>query len=148
MPEEIRGEHQDKVHKECEEYLKDSRRLWDIAALGSKGRTKTGQINPTPISKKALNKKDRPKRKQITPAEEGLKITGIDETEIQRRKETGECLCCAWPSDRKGAHSVKDRCRPIKLDIRTCSYPKNKYYQRQETLDTSEDSASTDMEDS
>jgi hypothetical protein len=47
------------ILKECEEFLQDSRSLRGLAALKATGKTKTGQINPTPISKKALKKKDR-----------------------------------------------------------------------------------------
>jgi hypothetical protein len=46
----------DKILKECEEFLRDSRRLRDIAALKSKGTTRTGRIHPTSISKKILKK--------------------------------------------------------------------------------------------
>jgi len=42
---------QDKVLKECEEYLKDSRRLREIAALKATGKTLSGFINPTAICK-------------------------------------------------------------------------------------------------
>jgi hypothetical protein len=48
----------DMILKECEEYLKDSRRLREIAALTATGKTLSGFINPTAISKKHLKKKD------------------------------------------------------------------------------------------
>jgi len=48
---------QDTILAECEEYLKDSRRLREIAALKATGKTLTGFINPTAISKKASKKK-------------------------------------------------------------------------------------------
>jgi hypothetical protein len=48
---------QDKVLKECEEFLKDSRRLREIAALKATGKTLTGLINPTAISKKTSKEK-------------------------------------------------------------------------------------------
>jgi hypothetical protein len=48
----------DRILKECEEYLRDSRRLRDIASLKTRGTTSTGRINPTPISKKFLKKAD------------------------------------------------------------------------------------------
>jgi hypothetical protein len=35
-------EQQDRILKECEEYLKDSQRLRDIATLKSKGKTQSG----------------------------------------------------------------------------------------------------------
>jgi hypothetical protein len=123
-------DHQDRILRDCEEYLKDSRRLRDIAALKATGKTLTGCINPTAISKKRLKKKDRRKGK---PAEVSRKDTsslaGIDSTEIGRRKETGECLRCAWPSDRKGAHRVKDCRRPIKLSKGTAVHLKSKNFQ-------------------
>jgi hypothetical protein len=117
------------ILEECEEYLKDSRRLREIAALKATGRTLTGRINPTPISKKYLRKKDRasrkqPKQKKVHPGTEG-----IESSEIERRRVTGKCLRCAWPIDRKGAHQVKDCRRPIKLNRGTASYPKAKDYQ-------------------
>jgi hypothetical protein len=82
---------QDRVLKECEEYLKESRRLRDIASLKSRGTTSTGRINPTPISKKYLKKKDRKDRSITEPS----RIVGIDEAEIQRRRTARECLRCA-----------------------------------------------------
>jgi hypothetical protein len=120
---------QDKILKECEEYLRDSKRLREIASLKATGRTPTGLINPTAISKKRLRRKGRSLRKQVKqladqPKEVDSKTAGIDQAEIERRKETGECLRCAWPSDRKGYHWVANCRRPIKLDKGTASYPK------------------------
>jgi hypothetical protein len=84
---ESKEDHQDKILKECEKYLKDSRRLREIAALKATGKTLTGFINPTAISKKHLRKKDRYKRKLAEPPKNGLPETaGIDEAEIKRRK--------------------------------------------------------------
>jgi len=68
------NERQDRVLKECEEFLKDSQRLRDIAALKSKGKTQTGRMNPTKISKKSL-------RKNIHNASRKyLKIEGISDS--------------------------------------------------------------------
>ena len=50
---------QNKIIEECEECLKDSRRLRDIAALKATGKTPSGFINPTAISEKHLRKKER-----------------------------------------------------------------------------------------
>jgi hypothetical protein len=123
-------DHQDKLLKECEKYLKDSRWLREIAALKATGKTLTGFINPTAISKKHLRKKDRYKRKLAEPPKKGLPETaGIDEAEIKRRKEKGECLRCVWPSDRKGTHRVKDCRPPIKLNTGTASFARAKSYQ-------------------
>jgi hypothetical protein len=54
---------------------------------------------------------------------------GVDEAENKRCKESGECLRCAWPSDRKGSHQVKDCRHPIKLNKGTASFAKAKSYQ-------------------
>jgi hypothetical protein len=104
----------DQVLEECEEYLKESRRLRDIASLKSKGTTQTGRINPTRISKKALKGKDYPAGNQAI-------LAGIDKAEIQRRRKAGECLGCAWPAARKGRHQLADCRRPIKLENGTAS---------------------------
>jgi hypothetical protein len=127
-PEDLR---QDNIFKECEEYLKDSRRLREIATLKATGKTLTGLIYPMAISKKHLRKKDRNKRKlAVLPAELPKKVVsktaGIDQAEISRLRETGECLQCAWPEDRKGSHQVADCRRPIKLDKGRASFPKAK----------------------
>jgi len=39
-------------------------------------------------------------------------------------------LRCAWPSDRKGSHRVKDCIWQIKLDKGIASFPKAKEYQK------------------
>jgi hypothetical protein len=124
---------QDKVLKECEEYLKDSKRLREIAALKATGKSLTGFINPTAISKKQLRKKDRHLResdkiKPRTRINKDQKTEGIQLSEINRRKSSGECLRCAWPIDRKGSHRVADCRRPIKLDKGTANFPKAKEY--------------------
>jgi hypothetical protein len=48
----------------------------------------------------------------------------IESDEIQRRKLAGECLRCAWPSDMKGSHRVKNCWRSIKFDKGTKGCPK------------------------
>jgi len=136
---------QDQVLEECEEYLKESRRLRDIATLKSKGETQRGRINPTPISKRALKKRERYMRKQEIPAKKESKTVGIDEAEIQRRKEAGECLRCAWPSDRKGTHRVKSCIRPIKVTKGTAPFPKaEQYLQQPITGEASSDAISSE----
>jgi hypothetical protein len=138
LPEEPKEERLDIVLKECEEYLKESRRLRDIAALKSKGTTWSGRINPTPISKKILRKdrSSRNKGKGTQQHKEGkenyTKINGISDNEIKRRKEIDECLHCAWPSDRKGNHQVKDCIRPIKIAKGTVAFPKERNHQQAE----------------
>jgi hypothetical protein len=48
---ESKEDRQDNIIKESEKYLKDSRRLREIAALKATGKTLIGVINPTAISK-------------------------------------------------------------------------------------------------
>jgi hypothetical protein len=115
---------QDTILEECEEYLKDSRRLREIAALKATGRTLSGCINPTTISKKHLRKKDRYKKKPAeSPQGSAPETAGIGIIELRRRGKSGECLRCAWPSDRKGTHDYKKCRRPIKLDKGTALFP-------------------------
>jgi hypothetical protein len=126
---------QDKILKECEEYLKESRRLRSIAVRKAIRKTSTGLINPTAIFTKYLRKKDRSIRKREArlvnqPEEIKPKLAGIDQAEISRRKAAGECLRCAWPSDTKGTHRVKNCIRPIKLDKGTANSPKAKEQQK------------------
>jgi hypothetical protein len=124
------------VLKETEEFLRESRRLRDLERLKSKGSTRTGRINPL-ASTKRLFKTDRNTRKTDRNhstsgkvLEKYCKTEGIEPSEVERRKAAGEYLSCAWPSDRKGSHRVKDCRRPIKLDKGTANYPKSKEYQR------------------
>jgi hypothetical protein len=121
---------QDTILKECEEYLKDSKRLKRIATLKATGKTLTGFNNPTAISKKHLRKKQHTKKLAELQKESHLITLGLNPTEFKRRREEGECLQCAWPADRKGAHWIADCRRPIKLDKGTANHPKTKKYQK------------------
>jgi len=81
------------------------------------------------------NKRTKPfertiRRKDKKPRKDDSKTEGIESSEIQRRRSAGECLRCAWPSDRKGSHRVADCRRPIKLDKGTAAFPKAKEYQK------------------
>jgi len=71
--------------------------------------------------------KDRSERRSNR---DNSKTEEIESSEIERRKSAGECLRCAWPSERKGNHRVKDCIRPIKLDKGTATFPKAKEYQK------------------
>jgi hypothetical protein len=117
---DIEEQQQDKVLKECEEYLKDSKRLRGIAALKATGRTRSGRINPSQASKDFLRITKKQRQKDY-PETQGIPIA-----EVNRRKEEGECLHCAWPYGRKGSHRVKDCRRPIKLDRGTAILSKEK----------------------
>jgi len=61
-----------------------------------------------------------------------------ERTPNKRRRETGECLRCAWPSDRKGSHWVADCRRPIKLNKGTVSFAKGKELPRTLQEETSD----------
>jgi hypothetical protein len=74
-------------------------------------------------------------------------LEGIDRSEIDRRKSAGECLRCAWPSDRKGAHRVKDCRRAIKTDKGTADFPKAKEYQKMKIAAVEVNSTSDDSTD-
>ena len=130
---------QDRVLKECEEFLRDYRRLRDLETLKAKGKTRTGRINPLASTKSAL------KGKKGKSCQDYSKTEGIEEAEISRRKVAAECLHCAWPSDRKGTHTVKDCIRAIKLDKETAEFPlAKKYQQKMQPLTSSEGSESSE----
>jgi hypothetical protein len=114
------------VLKKCNDFLRDSCRLRNLARLKTSGSSKSGRINQLAASKESLVRAEQKRAKDYSKTE------GIEETEIQRRKQAAECLCCAWPADRKGAHRVKDCHRPIKLDKGTACYPRGKKYIRQD----------------
>lgn len=144
--EDISELRQEQHLKECEEYLKESRRIRDIVAMKSKGMTRIWRINPTPISNKALGKQDRNNRKRAVPAEKESKTAGNDETEIQRWREAGECFQCAWTLDRKGNPRVKDCVPPVKLHNGTAPCPKAKHYlQQPNTKEASSDAISSEV---
>jgi len=131
------------VLDDTEQYLRQSRRLREIAALKVSVTTSTGRINATRISKKYL-KKSNWVPKVDTTSREGYfsKIEGIDSSELSRRKAASECLRCAWPSDRKGNHRVRDCRRQITLDRGTAEiYNKEKY---REPVESPEENNSTD----
>ena len=73
---------------------------------------------------RTIRRKDKKSRKDDSKTE------GIESSEKQRRRSAGECLRCAWPSDRKGSHRVADCRKPIKLDKGTAAFPKAKEYQK------------------
>jgi hypothetical protein len=84
-------------------------------------RTRKGRIDPLPRNRKRLTEQQK---------EAVIKTAGINQAELQRRKENGECLRCAWPADRKGAHRVANCRRTIKLDKGTANFPKAKENQK------------------
>jgi hypothetical protein len=146
---ESKEDRQDQILAECEEYLKDSRRLRDIASLKATGKTPTGCIHPTTISKKQLRKKDRYKRKLVKiPRKDRPELAGIDEAEIRRRGNSDECLRCAWPYNRKGSHRYSDCRRPIKLDQGTASFAKKYQGRLQEEVSEIEISSEESSDES
>jgi hypothetical protein len=108
-----------------------------------------GRVNSLPTTKTQLSKARKSKRlqegKKKQEAERNQRLQkiratvirnlsegteGIQLSEIRRRRSSGECLRCAWPADRKGAHLVANCRRPIKLDKETANLPKAKGYQK------------------
>jgi len=117
----------DQVLDNTEQYLRESKRLREIAALKVSGETSAGRINPRRKSNKYLRQSRRvSKATAIKEQKNYSKTDGIDDCKIFRRKSTGECLSCAWPFDRKGSHQVKDCIRGIKLDEGTATFPEKR----------------------
>ena len=118
---------------DCTElYLRESKRLREIAALKVSRQTATGRINPSKRTRKSSRKERRISKVVATNKQNDCnsKTEGIDDSEMKRRKAAAECLRCAWPSDRKGIHRVKDCVRQIKLDKGTAIILKGRNHQR------------------
>lgn len=69
-------------------------------------------------------------RSECKTQNDNCKIAGIESSEIERQKTTGECFRCILPGDRKSNHRVKDWITPIKLDNGLAAYPKDKESQK------------------
>ena len=140
---EEEGDQQDMVLRESKDSLRKSRRLRDLATVKSTRETKAGRINPLDSTKRRLRSSGKGRKKSGHKEKEKSypKTEGIAFNEIDRRKSAGECLRCAWPSDRKGTHWVKDCIRPVKRDKGTASYPKaNIRYQQEPSEGSSSNS--------
>jgi hypothetical protein len=116
---------------QAEEVIKASRR--ERQRLRSSGR-----VNPLPTIKAKL--------KQVQKANDYTKTEGIPESEIARIKTAGECLGCAWLSDRKETHRVKHCRRLVRLEKGTACFPKAKGYVIKD--DTSEEDHSSEEDSS
>jgi len=142
------GSRVDQLLDRTEQYLKESKYLREIVALKTSGTTATGRINPLKKSNKYLRKAKRiSKDIAVNKRKNYSKTEGIDKSELQRRKAAGECLHCAWPSDKKGNHQVKDCRRQIKLDKGTVGIASKGSYQKSTESfreSESEDSSSTE----
>jgi len=139
----------DQVLDCTEQYLRESKRLREIAALKISGETTTGQINPSGRIRRSLRKATRISKDVVTNKRKDYsKTEGIDDSEISRRKAAKECLRCAWPFDRKGNHRVKNCVRRIKLDKGTAIFPTDRNYQKPTKSSEGSDHAdSSDSED-
>jgi hypothetical protein len=121
-----REDQHDLILKDCQEYLRQSRQLQDIANIKATGRTKSGYLNQSKVSKRISRKEV----KIVKGSGKDYRLTkGISEKEISRRRSTDECLRCAAPIKRKGGHRVKDLVTLMKETIGTPSHPKEKKYQ-------------------
>ena len=99
----------DQVLDCTEQYLRESKRLREIAALKISGETTTGRINPSGRIRRSLRKAKRISKDVVTNKRKDYsKTEGIDNSKISRRKAANKCSHCAWPFDRKGNHRVKD----------------------------------------
>ena len=152
---------QDQVLKECEDFLRESKKQREVAARKISGRTSTAQIDPLKATKDSFRvyknkKKERRARRREAASESRrtafsfpkihIATEGIDSSELSRRKAVGECLRCAWPSDKKGAHRVKNCRRAIKLDKGTANFPnaeRNQQNDLQEVVGRSDSDSST-----
>jgi hypothetical protein len=105
-----------------------------------------------PRKEKKIRRSDRSERKKFKKdnktGPDRSQTAGIDSSELQRRRSAGECLRCAWPSDRKGSHRVADCRRPIKLDKGTAAFPKAKEYQKMKVAGLQLESDSDESEES
>jgi len=82
----------DQVLDNTEQYLREPRRLREIAALKVSGETTAGRINPTRKSNKYLRQsKSISKATVIKEQKNYSKTDGIDNREIPRKKAAGEC---------------------------------------------------------
>jgi len=88
--------------------------------------TEARQIDPLRKTRRPL----RESRRTSNNITQNSKIEGIDLSEMKRRKAADECLRCAWPSDRKGNHYVKDCRQRIKTAKGTAIFAKGNNYQR------------------
>jgi len=107
---------QDRILKDCEEFLRSSR-----AAKRKIDKNSGKQKKESPVSKQVT------RHSKVVRTRTSSKPTteGIDRTEIDRRKAAGECLRCAWPGDRKGAHQIKTCHREIRLEKGTATTKKH-----------------------
>ena len=114
------------------QYLRESKRLREIAALKASRQMATGRINPSKKVRRSLRKEKKISKVVATNKQKDYnnKIEGIYDSEIKRRNAAGEYLRCAWPSDRKGVHRVKDCIQQIKLDKGTAIFPNDRNCQR------------------
>jgi len=123
----------ERILQNCEKFVKTSQWQRRIALLKATGKSKTGHINPSKITKKSLRSHGNKSHKEIE---------GICDKEIRGRRSEGECLRCAWPSNGKGAHHAKDCRRSVKLDKGTASFPTYKKHQHPVQESSSEEGSS------
>jgi len=121
---------------------------------GSKEKTESRKFNRrSRKNQKEQGQKEQGQFKNNRKPKDYGQTEGIQASEIARPKSAGECSRCAWPSDRKGTHRVKDCRRPIKLEKGMASLPKAKEYQKMkiagmELFSDDEESSDSSEEDS
>jgi len=106
-------ERQNNILQQCKEFLRRFRWQRRSALQKAVGKVKASRVNLLLPTKKT-NRVQKKKSYKDT--------AGICTSELQSRKIEGECLRCAWLSDRKESHRVKDCRWPIKLHNVTAEY--------------------------
>jgi hypothetical protein len=111
-------------------YSKSTGRISETGAVHKRSTKKFG-------SKGYQNNRYQTERKEVprafkSPAGKtyAQMIEGVPKNEIDRRRAAKECLRCAWPSDRKGAHGTMKCFQSIKVTNGTADFGKPKTYQK------------------
>jgi hypothetical protein len=102
----------DQILESVEQFIEQSTRTCDTCqSRKASGKSKTGRINQLASTNQSLRvtkKRKKFSHKEKYKDDSCSKTKGIEEAEMQRRKSEDECLLCAWASDWKGTHRVKD----------------------------------------
>jgi hypothetical protein len=86
-----------RILRECEEYLREFRRLRNLGDLKATGKSKTGRINPSSSSRQQLRVNQGEAITRVSRGTGRTKVTvndktkGIEASEIQRWRLAGEC---------------------------------------------------------
>jgi len=107
----------DQVLENCEEFLRQSE--LDRKPVARRNLSISKRL-PKPSAKKVL--KDKKKLRKNYKDQ----VAEIKTSELDQRKAAGECQRCAWPQDRKGAHTTTSCFRWARKEKGTALFPKAK----------------------